>query len=190
MKHEYLFNMARSASTASKDPSTKVGCIISRPDGSIVSSGYNGFPKKCNEKYMTFDKPMKYLLIRHAERNAISETKEDLTGCVMHVTHAPCHGCLSEAVHNGIREIYYQSNELFKKASKEDNEAVLRLILATQAIVMNKTLERSYVAELADMYGWQWAMEIFDSGITEADEQFKAKYCLGKSTWEIETFKK
>lgn len=160
MKHDYLFGLAIAASTASKDPSTKVGCIISRPDGSTASTGYNGFPINCDEKYMTFDKPMKYLLIRHAERNAISFAKDSsLKGYIMHVTHAPCRDCLNEAVHNGILEIYYLNNELFKKASKEDNEAVLRLILSTQAIVQNIN-GKSYVAELADLYGWDWVSEI------------------------------
>jgi dCMP deaminase len=186
MKHEYLFNMARAASTGSKDPSTKVGCIISRKDGSIASAGYNGFPIHCDENFMTFEKPMKYMVIRHAERNAISFAKEDLHGYIMHVTHAPCYECLSEAVHNGIREIYYENNELFQKATKEANEAVVRLIFATKALVMNHSNGRSYVAELADMYGWDWVSSIADLR-SKFETELLAKYCIDKSVWEIKT---
>ncbi len=185
MKHEYLFLEARTAATASKDPSTKVGCVISRPDGSIASKGYNGFPIGCDDRFFTFDKPMKYLTIRHAERNAISFARDpDLHGYVMHITHAPCNDCLSEAVHRGIRELYYENGDLFKKATKEANEAVVRLIFASQAVVMNHTTGRSYVAELADLYGWEWVTEI--ANLSPPCEML-VKYVVGKSQWEIKT---
>lgn len=162
-KHGYLINMAKAASEASKDPSTKVGAIIARPDGSIASSGYNGFVKKCNEAFMTHEKPMKYLLVRHAEKNAISHClDQDMSGYIMYITHAPCNECLKDILHEGIREIYYASDELTKKASKEANEAVIRLIASTEATVMNVETERSYVAEIADLHGWEWAQKILN----------------------------
>lgn len=157
MKHDYFFSIARAVSTGSKDPSTKVGCVISRPDGSVASVGYNGFIKKADERYMSFDRPMKYLLTIHAEINSLNFCKDpDLDGYAMHVTHAPCYNCLKMAVHEGIREIYYENNELTKKASQTENEAVVRIIKATDAVVQNRVTGDSYIKELADMYGWEW----------------------------------
>lgn len=158
MKHEYLLNLANAASTASKDPSTKVGCVISRPDGSIASTGYNGFPKGVNDLFMTYNKPLKYSLIRHAERNAISFVKDsDMSGYIMHVTHAPCFECLSESIHNGIREIYYNSSELLVRFSNEHIASIVSMILSSKTRVINLSLNGNlsgsdYIKDILKMY--------------------------------------
>lgn len=42
---KYFIEMAVLVSTKSKDPSTKVGCVIVGPDNEIRSTGFNGFPR-------------------------------------------------------------------------------------------------------------------------------------------------
>lgn len=165
MKKDYLMSMAVSASQASRDPSTKVGCIIARPDGSIASAGYNGFIRKSDDRFMSYTKPMKYLLIIHAEVNAINQCRDfDLSGYVMYITHAPCHDCLKQALNRGIREIYYKSSELAKRATVDGNEAIVRMILATNAIVQNEVTGDSYVKELAEIHGWEMVNELMKLG--------------------------
>jgi dCMP deaminase len=39
----YFLGVAEAVAQASKDPSTKVGSVIVRPDRTFVSFGYNGF---------------------------------------------------------------------------------------------------------------------------------------------------
>jgi len=52
-----FLDLAKLVSTWSKDPSTKIGAVITDRDNKIVSLGYNGFPKKVadddrlNEQY-------------------------------------------------------------------------------------------------------------------------------------------
>ena len=41
----FFIKMAMHISSKSKDPSTKVGCVIVGPDNEVRSTGYNGFPR-------------------------------------------------------------------------------------------------------------------------------------------------
>lgn len=45
----YFIEMAMHIATKSKDPSTKVGCVIVGPDNEVRSTGYNGFPRGVQE---------------------------------------------------------------------------------------------------------------------------------------------
>jgi dCMP deaminase len=92
----------------SKDPSTQVGCIITRPDNSVASKGYNGFPKGvpdepalyANETKLT----EKYPRIVHAERNALHFCRDyDLTGYTAYVNVHPCANCTADMLQRGIR---------------------------------------------------------------------------------------
>lgn len=49
---EYFIRMAMLVSEKSKDPSTKVGCVIVGPDNEIRSTGFNGFPRGVDEEGM------------------------------------------------------------------------------------------------------------------------------------------
>jgi dCMP deaminase len=69
----------------SKDPSTKVGAVIVRPDRTICSVGYNGFPRGVDdneERYM--DRPTKYEFVVHAEANAIIHAREPLHDYILY----------------------------------------------------------------------------------------------------------
>lgn len=46
---KYFIEMAMHVASKSKDPSTKVGCVIVGPDNEIRSTGYNGFPRGVTE---------------------------------------------------------------------------------------------------------------------------------------------
>jgi dCMP deaminase len=46
--NEYFFKFAEVAALKSKDPRRQVGCVIVDSNNRIISTGFNGFPKKCN----------------------------------------------------------------------------------------------------------------------------------------------
>jgi len=63
--------MAKLISTWSKDPSTQAGAVIVRPDKSVASIGFNGFPRvmpDCDHHYENREE--KYSRIIHCEMNA------------------------------------------------------------------------------------------------------------------------
>jgi dCMP deaminase len=50
---EYFIRMAMFVAQKSKDDSTKVGCVIVSPDNTVLSMGYNGFPRGVCETLAT-----------------------------------------------------------------------------------------------------------------------------------------
>jgi dCMP deaminase len=105
--HNWFFGLAEHVSTASKDPSTKVGAVIVRPDRTIASVGYNGFPRGVEDTYTT--REAKLLRTVHAEANAILTAHEPLHGYTLYVTPLhPCANCAALIIQAGIKHVYYQ----------------------------------------------------------------------------------
>jgi dCMP deaminase len=105
--------LAKYHSTASKDPSTKVGAIIVDCDRRIVSTGYNGFPRGVQDTTERLnDRETKYKLIVHAERNAIIFARQDLRGCVLYTyPFMPCAPCAGMVIQAGIVEVVAPRND-------------------------------------------------------------------------------
>jgi dCMP deaminase len=141
-----FMEIARVISKKSKDPSTKVGSVIIDSKNRIISTGYNGFISGNNEKYMTFERPMKYHLTIHAEMNALLFAKQDLDGKTMYITHSPCSECLKHILQCGIREVYYDI--LYSKFTEENKEAIRVLILSTGAKIINISKNIDYLEDL------------------------------------------
>lgn len=111
----------------SKDPSTKVGAIIVRPDRVILSHGYNGFPRGVDDsEELLKDRDYKYPRIVHAEMNAIFNCgAPSMQGC--HIFVSPVHTCSHCAqgiIQTGIKYVHIRSHgdprwEEFNKPAKE-----------------------------------------------------------------------
>jgi dCMP deaminase len=112
IKAEKYLQLARvNAELFSKDPDTKVGCIIMTPDFSRqLSTGINGFVRGFDdEKQERWLRPAKYFWISHAENNSIANaarTGTPLDGSVAIVTKFPCSSCTKLLVQAGIKKIY------------------------------------------------------------------------------------
>src|SRR5436305_279131 len=64
--------IARQVSCWSKDPSTKVGAVISDNQGRVVALGYNGFARNVEDAVDKLsDRAVKYEMVVHAEVNAV-----------------------------------------------------------------------------------------------------------------------
>ena len=90
----------------SKDPSTKVGCVIASADRRVVSTGFNGLPsgvEDTDERLET--RALKYEMTIHAERNAIISARRDLTGHRLYVTLMPCSVCAAMIIQAGLAEV-------------------------------------------------------------------------------------
>lgn len=114
--HNRFMDVATLVSTWSKDPSTKVGAAIIDPTRkSIISTGFNGFPREVADSYNLYkNKDEKYPRIVHAEMNAISEAAAQgtkLMGMSIYVTHPPCPDCTGIIIQTGIREIYFPKQD-------------------------------------------------------------------------------
>jgi dCMP deaminase len=111
----YFLQIAAVAARKSKDPSTQVGAVIVRPDRTIVSVGYNGFPRGVADTPERLnDRPTKYSLVVHAEMNAILSARESLNGYTLYtVPFMPCDRCFVHVIQAGIkRVVFHRANEL------------------------------------------------------------------------------
>lgn len=136
--HDYHLSIAKSVAQKSKDPSSKVGCVIVDENNAIVSTGFNGMVQGADESKLSWERPQKYHLVVHAEANAIIFAKRDLKNCTAYVTDAPCEVCLKLLLQSKVRTIVYSSPEIMqKRSSKEQKEAIKALIESTGANVVN-----------------------------------------------------
>lgn len=103
----YFLGMAEYVAKKSKDPSTKAGCVFIGEDKGIVSTGYNGFPSKIEDRPEWLnDRDVKYPLTLHAEVNAIifsarhGRTTIGSTAYVWPLS--PCTPCMMDMIQAGI----------------------------------------------------------------------------------------
>ncbi len=114
---QYFMGIATLAAMRSKDPSTQVGACIVNQDKRIMSMGYNGMPRNCNDDEFPWDRegdPLnsKYLYVCHAEFNAILNCERgNLRGCTVYVTLFPCNECAKAIIQSGITEVVYMQDK-------------------------------------------------------------------------------
>jgi len=104
-----FIELSNLVATWSKDTNTKVGAVIVDKDNIIMSMGYNGFPRGCDDTIASrFERPDKYLFTEHAERNAIYQAGRhgvSLIGSTIYVTMFPCADCTRAIIQCGISKI-------------------------------------------------------------------------------------
>lgn len=133
-----FLDMAQLVSTWSKDPSTKVGAVITDSQNRVVSVGYNGFPVGISDDDRLNFRSTKYDIIIHAEINAITFANRSLKDCTLY-THPfePCSKCASVVIQSGIKRVVSEPNlesrweESFEISRQLFREAGVELEYAT-----------------------------------------------------------
>jgi dCMP deaminase len=102
-----FLKLSESVAQWSKDPSTKVGCVIVDPDTNrIAGVGFNGFPRgMCDHKELYEDRETKYSRTIHAELNAVLNASGSLEGFTAYVTHPPCTACTLVLIQSGVQRV-------------------------------------------------------------------------------------
>ena len=123
----------------SKDPSTKVGCVVVGEDREIRSTGFNGFPRGIeDDDERLLDREKKYPLICHAEENAIMHAARigiSLKGSTAYVTWPPCSRCARSLIQSGIKEIIYPTPGEIPERWQEDFDISNAMISEAGVIV-------------------------------------------------------
>ena len=109
---EYFMGIALFSAQRSKDAGTQVGACIVSQENKILTVGYNGMPRGCNDDDMPWDREggfleTKYAYVCHAELNAILNYKGNLEGSKIYVDLFPCNECAKAIIQAGIKEIVY-----------------------------------------------------------------------------------
>ena len=113
---EYFMGLAHLSALRSKDPNTQVGAAIVDENHRVVSVGYNGFPRGCDDDEFPWDKEggmlvTKYAYVVHAELNAILNSPRPVRGCTLYVSLFPCNECAKAIIQSGITKIVYESDK-------------------------------------------------------------------------------
>lgn len=159
---EYFMKIAETVATKSKDPSSKMGCVIVDARKRVVSLGYNGMIQNADESKMTLsERPMKYYFAIHSEMNAILFAHQDLTGCTVYNRVATCENCLKYCLQAGIKRFVYEELRVHSHSSEpqksmtnvETDEAVIRLLSAMPEVeTLNITNGKTYIEDILDSY--------------------------------------
>ncbi len=127
-----FIDLALHISDWSKDPSTKVGCVVVGADREIRSTGFNGFPRGIEDSIERLeDREMKYPLICHAEENAIMHAARigiSLKDCVAYVTWPPCTRCARSLIQAGVVEVVFPKDIEIPERWVEDFERSLSMM--------------------------------------------------------------
>lgn len=159
---EYFMKIAETVALKSKDPSSKMGCVIVDPKKRVVSLGYNGMLQGADESKMTLsERPMKYYFAIHSEMNAILFAHQDLTGCTIYNRVATCENCLKYCLQAGIKRFVYKDLRVHSHSSDpsksmtnvETDEAVIRLLSSMPEVqTLNISNGKTYVEDILSSY--------------------------------------
>ena len=133
----WYLDLAKQISTASKDPSTKVGAVIVDGKNRIVSVGYNGFPVGIEDTEERLNnREIKYKIVIHAERNSLLFAKGSVENCTIYTwPFMPCSVCAGMIIQSGIsRVVSFKSEnprweEEFKLSKELFTESGVKLAL-------------------------------------------------------------
>ena len=120
---EYFMAIAEVVKLRSKDPNTKVGACIVK-DNKILSTGYNGFPRGCDDDKYPWGKgnenevDNKYFYVVHAELNAILNSTQSVKDSTIYVTLYPCNECAKAIIQSGIKKVIYKNIDLSTEEKK------------------------------------------------------------------------
>lgn len=117
-QHFYL-RLAQQVATGSKDGSSKFGAVLVRPDKTLASIGFNGFPKRITDDPRYLEDPdfreEKYARIVHAEANCLNYNRDyDTDGFHIVVNGHPCDRCALRIASTGITHVYYEEKPDFE----------------------------------------------------------------------------
>lgn len=104
---DYGLSEAKTVARQSKDPSTQAGAAILRPDKTVASKGYNGFPRFMEDlPELYFDREEKLRRIVHAEMNALLLAREPLVGYFLFTwPFLTCDRCAPHVIQAGITTV-------------------------------------------------------------------------------------
>ena len=137
-----FLDMACLISSWSKDPSTKVGCVIVDGDHNLLSTGFNGFSRGVADDQRLCDRETKLKLVVHAEANAIAAAARNghtLIWSTAYITLPPCAQCAALLIQAGVRRVVFLSGS---KPSKWEADWQLAQGLLTEAGVQFEEIEK------------------------------------------------
>ena len=130
-----FIELSQFISTFSKDPSTKVGAVITDKKQRIISIGFNGFPRGVTDSPERLEnREVKYKIVVHGEVNSILFAGRPLDGCTIYTwPFLSCSSCTSIIINAGIKRIV--APEYFPERWKESFDLSMKLYKEARVLV-------------------------------------------------------
>ena len=110
-----FLKLAHEVASWSKDPSTKVGCVLVKGK-KVISVGYNGLPMGIEDSIERLtDRDLKYEMTVHAEVNAVTTAAlhgVSTSGCTAYVTFHPCSRCAAVLINAGVSTVVVSAHDI------------------------------------------------------------------------------
>ncbi|MEM3369592.1 MAG: cytidine/deoxycytidylate deaminase family protein [Candidatus Micrarchaeia archaeon] len=137
---EYFMRICDDVATRATCRRRKIGAVIIK-DKQILSTGYNGAPKKmpdcleegCLRDKLKIESGTRHEICRavHAEQNAIIQCAYhgvSSNNSILYVNTPPCRICAKMIINAGIKEVRYKGDYPDKEAFKLFKEAGVRIV--------------------------------------------------------------
>lgn len=100
-----FLEMAKLVASWSKDPSTKTGAVLVRQDRTVLSVGFNGFPRGMDDAPELYaDRDKKYSRVVHCEINAMISAKQPIDGSTLYTyPFMSCDRCVVQMIQAGVK---------------------------------------------------------------------------------------
>ena len=129
---ERYIGLAEHVAGWSKDPNTKVGAVIVRPNNTIISLGFNGFPRRIADDSRLDDRKVKLEMILHAEINAFISATQDVSSCTLYTwPFLSCSRCASVMIQAEIKRVVAPTNTIERW---EENLKLSRTLFAEAGV--------------------------------------------------------
>jgi dCMP deaminase len=147
-----LFYLSLAAATRrkSKDPSTKVGSILVRPNNTVASLGFNGIPSRIPDSAdILNNRELKYLYIQHAEINCLNFCNDaTLVGYTLYVYPLkPCPACTLQLISKGISKVVMVDKPSLQPIWDESWK-LSKQMLEASGVEIKLVSEEDYIASL------------------------------------------
>jgi dCMP deaminase len=145
----FYLGLAKYYSTASKDPSTKVGAVLVDFENTVVGLGYNGFgPGIEDSEERLNNRELKYKLVTHAEVNACVKAGHRAKDGTLYVYPSfalppICNECCKVAIVAGVKTIVgFVADENDERALRwKDSIAIARMMCDEAGITYRGLVE-------------------------------------------------
>lgn len=105
---EWFMRMVYLLSSKSKDPSSKIGAVLTK-ENQIISTGYNGFPTGVSDDIDRYNERLtKYKYVVHAEHNTILAAAKfgiSTNQSILYTNQMPCNECTKAIIQAGIHQV-------------------------------------------------------------------------------------
>lgn len=155
----FFLGMCLYVSQKSKDRSTKLGAVVIDDDRDILSVGWNGFPRGVDDTNEEFhQRPEKYLVTEHAERNAIlnaGRVGRSLRGATMYLPFrpTPCSDCTRAVIQAGIKEIVGTDFKFTGKGKHWDENLAFADRMLNEAGITQRIVAVPSELDIRNFYG-------------------------------------